>query len=178
MLPKPLILVYIKTMAELPNNTPALKTDEICDDPKIAHFKEMQQEKFARHARLSSIAEASRFIAGPMLAIGISTLITAIAGTGTALVIPMAVPIALLAVGATALATSVASSYKASRIWTDGQFNNYEISAKSTAHHMVQEMKASGLEVVHHEESRSGDGKNWQEYVSTRAAKLGEAQVR
>ena len=164
-------------MAELPNNSAAFKTDEICDDPKIAHFKEMQQAKFKQHARLNSIAETSRFIAGPMFAIGASTLIAALVGT-TAMAAAMPVAITLLSVAGAALATAVVSSYKASRIWTDGQFNNYEISAKSTAHHMVQEMKASGLEVVHHEESRRGDGKSWQEYISTRAARLGETQAR
>ncbi len=165
-------------MAELPSSTPVIQPDEICDDPQIAHFKDVQQAKFKRHAQLSSIAEAARFVAGPMFAIGASTLITALAGAGTALAIPMAIPVALLAIATVALGTSIASTYRASRIWTDGQFNNVEIGAKSMAHHMVQEMQANGLEVVHHEEARRSDGKNWQEYISTRAAKMGEGQAR
>ncbi len=162
-------------MAELPKNIAGVTTDEICDDPQIAHFKEMQQEKFKKHAQLESISESAKAVTGPLFAIGISTLIAVL---GTATIIPIAVPIAMLAAGAASLTTAVITNYKAREIWADGQFNNYEISAKSTAHHMVQEMKASGLEVVHHEESRRSDGKNWQEYISTRAAKLGETQAR
>lgn len=138
---------------------PLIKTDEICDDPHIAHLKQVQQEKFKRHATLSSIGDAAKFIAGPMFAIGISTLITVMAGVSA---IPLAVPLALLGFAAAALTVGVGSSYAATRIWTDGQFNNCEISAKSTAHHMIEELKNMGAEQAVPTDNR------WQEYVSSR----------
>lgn len=120
-------------------------------------------EKFDRHAQLASIADISKFVAGPMFAIGASALIAFF--TGAAATMSVAVPITLLAVAGAALATGVVASYKASRMWSDGQFNNYEISAKSTAHHIVQELQTAQTSAVTHHHARS-DGKTWQEFVS------------
>lgn len=134
-------------MAEIKN----IQTDEICDDPKIAHLKKKQMGKFKSHALLGSIADSCKFIAGPMFAIGISTLIVGTVATS--------VSVALLAVAALSLAIGVGSSYAASNIWVDGQFDNYEITAKSTAHHLVQEIKSNNLCLT--ENKSRTDGKSW-----------------
>lgn len=141
------------------NSTPPV-TDDICTDPQIAYLKQKQMQKFRRHSFLSSIADSCKFVVGPLIAVGMSTLII-----GS---VAPAVSISLLAAAATFLITGVATSYAAARIWHDGQFNNYEISAKSTAHHMVQEIKANNMCFV--KEAGRADGKSWCETVAAKKA--------
>lgn len=142
-------------------------TDEVCTDPHIAHLKQTQMQKFKRHSLLVSIGDSCKFVAGPMFGIGIGAAISG--GTVVA-----ALPLVLLGAALGFLLVGISNTYAASRIWNDGQFNNYEISAQSTAHHIVQEIKENNMCFVKEAPVRA-DGKNWQQVIKEQQA-AGQAQ--
>ncbi len=132
--------------------------DEVCTDPHIAHLKRVQMQKFKRHSFLSSIADSCKFVVGPLIAVGMSTfIIGSVAST---------VSVSLLVAAGVFLLGGVTASYAAARIWNDGQFNNYEISAQSTAHHIVQEIQANNICMT----TARADGKSWTQAVEAQKA--------
>jgi hypothetical protein len=162
------------TMADAKN----IKTDEICDDPKIAELKEKQMEKFKKHSMLNSIAETTKFLAGVLITVGMAIALpefVAAVGAGFAGGIGIsALGIGLIAAAAVATGIAIFASYKATNIWTDGQFNNYEISAKSTAHHLVQEIESHNMCLT--EKSGRTDGKSWCQVAAEKKAAMQQAQ--
>lgn len=158
--------------------TQNIKTDEICDDPQIAYFKQKQLNKLKGNSLLNSIADTFKFMAGVLTTVAMAVIIPEFAKAagasgfmaGVATVSSMGAALLIAAAATTLIA--VASSYKASRIWHDGQFNNYEISAKSTAHHIVQELKANNTCLT--EGQSRADGKSWTQYNDTRKAAIAQ----
>jgi hypothetical protein len=134
--------------------------DEICTDPEIAHLKQTMLKRLRRNSLLSSIGDTCKFIAGPMFGIGIGAAIS----IGT---VAATLPLALLGAAMAFLVIGVTSSYSASRIWQAGQFDNYEITAQSTARHIVQEIKKENSCIA--EQPARTDGKSWTEVVKARS---------
>jgi hypothetical protein len=157
-----------------------IKTDEICDDPHIAELKAKQMKKFRWHSMLGSIAETFKFLAVIFTAVGTSAAIRPFAemlGSSGLIAAFGAIPVSgvlFLGMAAVATAVAIAATYKATNIWTDGQFNNYEISAKSTAHHMVQEIEAHNLCLT--ENKGRADGKSWCDVAkASKAAQISQS---
>lgn len=153
------------------NNAPA---DEICTDKEVLQAKQTMMKKMKWSSVLSSISRVATFIGGPLLAgglgVGLTSVITSMSAAGGGLALgaaigAMAAPVVgTLVAGAAFVALAVGADYAASRMWQAGQFDNLEVNAKSTAHHLVQEMKSNNLCLEHEQNCRS-DGKKWANVV-------------
>ena len=116
-------------------------------------------EKLKWNALLGSIAETSKFVAGPLFGVGIGAAMAATTLGWT-------LPLTLLTVAATFLVVGVAAGYASTRIWQSGQFDNFEINAESTARHLIKELKSSHI-MTHEEHGQNAraDGKKWVQVV-------------
>jgi hypothetical protein len=174
--------------------------EHIVNDPQMRAVKDKMMARLRKNSMLNSVSTIGALIGGPLFAAGImgvaSTLfgkaVVATAGTGAVAVAEGAAAtggaavatgiaaiggwpvIAMLAVGALFVGISVMATYKASRIWQSKQFDAYEVSAQSTAHHLVQELKGNNMCLV--EEHKRADGKSWGDYLKERAAAAEQSQ--
>ena len=160
--------------------------DHIVTDPEVRAVKTKMMNRLRQNSLLNSVSTIGALIGGPLFAAGImgvasalfgkvavtaaattaatTTATTAAASAGMFAAIGGLPVVAMLVVGALFVGISVASAYKASRIWQSKQFDNFEVGAKSTAHHLVQELKANNMCLVNeheHEANRRADGKSW-----------------
>lgn len=150
-------------------------TNPLIQDQQVLAAKKDSMGKLKWNAMLNSISQVSAFIGGPLLAGSLPFAIKSVfetVATGATLgaaITGLSLPIiGTMAVAAMFIVTSVASSYIASRIWQSKTFDNYEISAQSTARHIVQEIEAHNKCVAEKQEPTRADGKTWQQYEQTR----------
>ena len=137
--------------------------DHICSDDCVLHAKAALLQDMKQATLLSSISDAAKFVAGPLFAIGASSLILSTTGPLTGLL--------LLAVAATTLAVGIATGYEAGRIFQGSNIDTLELNAQSTAHHLVKELegrdKPAALLI---DQPKRPDGKTWQEAVTASPA--------
>jgi hypothetical protein len=176
---------------------PTATNDQIRDAQVLAAKKE-NMAKLKWNSILGSASRALGFIAGPLLAAGVvaglGKTLAALSGeavvkggasalteatTATAAVAPMELGAAIAAgftvpvigtliVGAALAAVSIGADYLASRIWQSKTFDNFELNAQSTAHHMVQELKANGVVIEQPQAPARQEGKSWVQYEEAR----------
>jgi membrane protein implicated in regulation of membrane protease activity len=148
-------------------------TNEMIRDARVLAAKKENMGKLRWSSILSSISTVGAVVGGPLMAAGVIGLASYFFGGATAAATGIAsmgmFPIvATLVVGALFVGMSVASAYAASRIWQSKQFDNFEINAQSTAHHLVQELKANDM-CIEQEKSTRADGKSWSQYAKERS---------
>ncbi len=131
-------------------------SDEIIHDKFALETKHKVMDKMKLNALLGSIAESSKFMAGPLVGIGLGGVMASAA---------FAVPVLIAA--AVFLTVGVVAGYASARIWQSGQFDNFELNAQSTARHLVQELKTSRMMISNeHGQNARSDGKKWVQVVS------------
>lgn len=136
-------------MAYLPDNS------EMFEDERTQTTKRKLMDKMRMNSLFQSVGDTCKFVAGPLMGIGIGVL-----ALGTA---PLAVGAAVVTAGVALLAVGIASSYASSRIWQSAQFDNFEVNAKSTAEHLVEKIKENNLCLTEHPQNQRKDGKSWVE---------------
>lgn len=149
--------------------------EQIVKDPEILAVKDKMMRKLRKNSLLTSVSTIGALIGGPLFAAGIMGVATALfsagAATATGLAVIGGLPVlAMLGVGALFVGISVGAAYKASRIWQSKQFDNFEVGAQSTAHHLVQELKANNMCLVEEHKTARADGKSWEQYMKERSA--------
>lgn len=142
-----------------------LDGEEIFKDKQVLEVKKKMMNKLKWNSMLLSISDTCKFVAGPMFSIGAGSLITALTvASASAVALPLG--IGLMAVAGAMLATAVACGYASSRIWHSGQFDNLEENARSTARHLVEELRQNNMCVIEHEQNKRADGKTWVQAVT------------
>ena len=155
--------------------------EEILDDKAALAAKSKVMRTLRWNSILNSVSTIGALIGGPLLAAGVMGMAQALFGAagatgaaatavGTFAAIGGFPVVALLGVGALFVGVSVASSFVASRIWQSKNFDTYEVTAKSTAKHMVEELKGNHLCVAVNEAElpKRADGKTWRQYAQER----------
>jgi hypothetical protein len=136
-------------MAYLPQNV------ELFEEERIQSTKRKLMDKMRWNSLFQSVGDTCKFVAGPLMGVGIGVL-----ALGTA---PAAVGLSVIAAGVALLTVGIASSYASSRIWQSAQFDNLEVNAKSTAEHLVEKIKENNLCLTEHPQNQRKDGKSWVE---------------
>ena len=137
----------------------ASSPEELIKDRETLAVKDNLMAKMKQGTLYSSISTVAMFVAGPLMAIGASL---ALATGGTS----MMAGLALLGFAATALAVGVTTSYLSSRVWQGSNFDTFEMNARSTAKHLVEQLKENNLCLTsEHEQNCRADGKQWAQVV-------------
>ena len=154
------------------------QAEDIIKDAKMLSTKKKVMGSLRWNSVLNSVSKAAALIAGPLIASALVAGLPAtlgamtnfsLAGIGSALAAGFSMPIAMtLAVGAVFAVAAIGADYAASRIWQSKQFDNYEITAQSTAKHLVEEIKSHNMCMTEHEVTSRADGKSWSQYVDDR----------
>lgn len=152
-------------------------SQEIITDGRALSIKKKMMKSLRWNSILGSVSQVATFIGGPLMAAGLTAAAMAFMGTvaqtgslaaaisGITLAsIGGLTTVGILATGALFVTAAVGSNYLASRIWQSRMFDNYEISAVSTAKHMVEEIKSNNMCFVKEEPART-DGKSWAQFV-------------
>ncbi len=136
---------------------------------------------------LSSISTVLTIVGGPLVAAGAvgaaNAYFTGASVAGFAGAIGGLPVLALLGVGAAFVGAAAISTYMASRIYQSKNFDNLEVTAKSTAKHIAEEMQkvqqplAVNVEVGH--DNQRADGKKWTQVIDEQRGiqRQQEAQV-
>ena len=161
----------------LPHIHNPLADEDIVKDTAVLTSKKKVMGSLRWNSLLNGISTIGALIGGPLFAAGIMGAANALfvegaaVGTGFAAAIGGMPVVAMLGVGALFVGVAVASTYAASRIWQSKQFDNFEINAESTAHHLVKELKANDMCLTdEHATPARADGKTWQQTVIERRA--------
>lgn len=116
------------------------------DDSAIVALRARITREMDRKTLFDSIADMTKLVTGPLVAIGCSTLIAAVAtATTEAAAILLPCGIGLLAAGAISLTTSIVSSYYSTKINRETSFDRGELDRMRSAQHLVQAMKENQL---------------------------------
>ena len=170
---------------------------EVIQDDETLGVKNKVMGHLRTSAVLASVSRVCSFIGAPLFAgsgaMAIGAAVTAVSsGTGTAGFLTAlgtaaggaaagaaaAIPVlGVLAAGIAFLGIAVAADYVSSRIWQGSNFDNLELNARSTAHHLVQEIKANNICIQPEkaQESARSDGKSWAASVQERRATAQQA---
>ena len=169
--------------------------EEVISDPIALSTKKKVMRSLRVNSVLNSVSKVAAFVGGPLLAgslpFAIKSIFEIMAGAsaitasapgflsavgaffGASASLPI---IGTMAIAALAIGIAVATDYAASRIWQSKQFDNYEFSAESTAHHLVREIQANNMCITTENKGRA-DGKTWVQYDTARkAAAAGQTQ--
>ncbi|MFW0776916.1 MAG: hypothetical protein ACN2B6_04265 [Rickettsiales bacterium] len=166
-----------------------LAGEEVISDEDAIANKSKIMKTLRWSSGLSSISTVAALVGGPLVAAGVMSVANAVLGTAEvatagALAGIGGVPaVAMLGVGALFVGASVASHYMASRIYQSKNFDNLEVTAKSTAKHIAEEMQkvqqplAVNVEVGH--DNQRADGKKWTQVIDEQRGiqRQQEAQV-
>jgi hypothetical protein len=154
------------------SNSPAAG---LIGDNETLEVKRQLLDNLKANSLLTSISKATTFLAGVMLAAGMAIIGTALKDVAVGASLPTVIaavsnPVGLSFLGVAIAATAIAvvTDYKASRIWQGGNFDNLEMNARSTAKHLVEQLKENNLCLTkprEHEQNQRADGKQWSQVV-------------
>lgn len=173
-------------MAELHHNQPA---EEICTDPYAAEAKKGMLQRMRWSSVLGSIGTVCTFIGGPLVAAGMVGLFKSIGSTaaaeGGSVLFSVAglgigaVTAGMLSAGALFASIAVVANYASTRIAQGHYIDQFEMNAKSTAKHLVEEIKKESMCLTTTPESPARtDNRNWVERIeSSRDAAVAQQHI-
>ena len=149
-------------MTTTTTNTAIIDTkDDLYTDKELKSSRDRAMEHMRHGPRLQAISRFILMIGGPILTAGVIGLI----GIGGAAAAGGGIAIAATIIGAALTAIGMYTDYNSSRHYQSGYLDQVEVGAKSTARHLVQELKAQNIS-MNFEQNQRQDGMSWVQATS------------
>lgn len=139
------------------NKTPPI---DICDDEQVKAARAQTMEKMKWGPMIGSVSRAAAMIGGPLFGTGLMGILV-LSKADPTLFMPLAIA---ATIGAALSLGAIALDYVGTRWSQSAGLDQTEVGAKSTARHLVQELKSNNMCFLKTQECEAparADGKSW-----------------